>query len=170
MDEEGLINVSDAKVFVTGPVNTLKIGLQSNADLHVIDPNGRHVGINEQTRKLETRIPESSFQVLDPNGQPISPCLSCMSGEGNSQVVTFPLYQGGRYIIRLVGTSDGPFALTLEGQQDGIVIASQSYSGDILKGEVLTINLMAMYTKDGLSVQGEPLTYSPVLRVGSESH
>jgi len=132
MDDDGQVNLEDAQVTVTGPTNTVAIALHSHADLHVLDPNGRHVGINAKSGKLETRILGSVFTVLDPNGQ-VLPCLPCASAEDSTQMITFPLYQGGRYIIRLVGTSDGLFSLGLEGQQDGTVVASQSYSGDILK-------------------------------------
>ncbi|RLF56649.1 MAG: hypothetical protein DRN25_07700, partial [Thermoplasmata archaeon] len=59
--------------------------LHSNADLHVYDPLGRHVGINYDTGEVEIQIPNATYM---------------SNGEQN---ITVPHLEAGNYRIVLVG-------------------------------------------------------------------
>ena len=94
--------------------------LASHADLHVYDPEDRHVGMNYATQSLDLQIPGATFQLI-----------------GGRQVVNLPQLVAGSYRVELVGTSNGYFELTVNGIQNGQELPSHSWAGDIRTGEYL---------------------------------
>ena len=107
--------------------------LHSNADLHIYDPLGRHVGMNYTTGEIEIQIPNATYYKND------------------IQKITVPNLESGDYRIILIGTGTGEYNLTIRGTYKNETIYERSYTGNISEGEVhdATVNV-AMIT--GLSI------------------
>ncbi|MCW7079282.1 MAG: S8 family serine peptidase [Canidatus Methanoxibalbensis ujae] len=107
--------------------------LHSNADLHIYDPLGRHVGINYTTGEIEIQIPNATYYKND------------------IQKITVPNLESGDYRIILIGTGTGEYNLTIRGTYKNETIYERSYIRNISEGEVhdATVNV-AMIT--GLSI------------------
>lgn len=91
--------------------------LHSNADLHVYDPLGRHVGKNYETGGIDLEIPNATYSV-DP------------------QNITIPELIPGNYRIVLVGTGTGEYTLNVTGGVGNDTVSEDSYTGNITEGEV----------------------------------
>jgi squalene-hopene/tetraprenyl-beta-curcumene cyclase len=96
----------------------LTIILRSNADLHVYDPLGRHVGKNYETGKIEIQIPNATY-IYD-----------------EFQNITIPELESGNYRIVLVGIGTGSYTLNVTGGVGNITVSKYSYTGNITKREV----------------------------------
>jgi hypothetical protein len=164
IDDEGLYGSDTAWVEVTGPERIMSIELASCADLHVYDPEGRHLAINYETKTIEQNIPGASFKILDKDGNEV-PYDGSTPDEGLRQVVNLPVLAVGSYRIVLMGTSDGPFHLTINGMQDGEILCCKTYEGEICEGECMTTNAVAGVDGDILTLEFEPLTCLPALGV-----
>ena len=92
--------------------------LHSNADLHVYDPLGRHVGINYDTGEVEIQIPNATYT---------------SNGEQN---ITVPHLEAGNYRIVLVGTGTGEYTLDVTGGVGDYVVSEDSFTSAISEGEV----------------------------------
>lgn len=101
---------------------SIETKLESNADLHFYDPLGRHTGINYETMQVEKYIPGSSYANI-----------------GGIQYATLTQLMNGAYLIKLVGTSNGSYRLTIEGYERSTRVYSETYSGTITNGEVLGV-------------------------------
>lgn len=93
--------------------------LASNADIHVYDPQGRHIGMNYETGEIENEIPGASFDI---------------DAEGK-QTVTLSQLEVGKYRIELVGTGEGSYSLTVKGHRNAEVTSSETLEGTIKIGE-----------------------------------
>ncbi len=91
--------------------------LHSCADLHIYDGMGRHAGLNYETNEIETLIPGASFDVI--NGDQISK-------------INDP--QPGNYSVVLIGTSSGPYELTVEGATETETFYTETIPGVIEPG------------------------------------
>ncbi|RKX24500.1 MAG: hypothetical protein DRP47_11280, partial [Candidatus Zixiibacteriota bacterium] len=91
--------------------------LHSNADLHVYDPLGRHVGMNYDTGEIEIEIPNATYSA-DP------------------QNITIPELIIGNYRIVLVGTGTGGYTLDVTGGVGDDIVAEDSFTSAISEGEV----------------------------------
>ena len=92
--------------------------LHSNADLHVYDPLGRHVGINYQTGEMENEIPNATVVYTE-----------------TEQMITVPQLKSGDYRVVLVGTGDGEYELTIRAGVGNETVKEESYRRTISKGE-----------------------------------
>jgi len=92
--------------------------LHSNADLHVYDPLGRHVGMNYETGEIEIQIPNATYT---------------SNGEQN---ITVPHLEAGNYRIVLVGTGTGEYTLNVTGGVGDDIVAEDSFTSAISEGEV----------------------------------
>ena len=102
--------------------------LHSNADLHVYDPLGRHVGMNYDTGEIEIQIPNATYSV-DP------------------QNITIPELIPGNYRIVLVGTGTGEYTLDVTGGVGDEIVSENSFTSTISEGEVHDANVnVAMIT------------------------
>lgn len=151
------------------------ITLASHADLHVYDPEGRHTGPNYETGMIDEDIPGATFRVLDSEGNEV-PYDGYTPGEGLRQVVTLPSLTAGSYRIELVGTSSGPFELTVAVEEDGSILASEQHTGTIADGDHLVFHANAAAAGSNAVVtldsegQGAVLGASPaVLEVTTQS-
>ena len=97
----------------------MSIILASNADLHVYDPDGRHVGKNYVTGEIEVEIPGATFEE-DAQGR---------------QIIDVNELEAGNYRVELVGTGDGEYSLTVDGYRDENVVSSTTFSQDIQQGD-----------------------------------
>ena len=141
---------------------SMSIILKSHADLHVYDPQGRHMGVNYETMAIEENIPGAAFKILDANGNE-APYDGDTPDEGLSQVITLPTLVAASYRIELVGTSDGPFHLTVNGQQDGETVTAHTYEGQIHIGEALATTVTVTAMDGAMTLLYEPLSISPLL-------
>jgi hypothetical protein len=107
-------------------IHWLKIILASHADLHIYDPQGRHLGMNYETGQIENNIPGASF-TTDAQGR---------------QIVELPELEAGHYRIELVGTSDGEYSLTVNGYRDQDVISSDTVNGTIGDNDTHVVNVV----------------------------
>jgi len=98
----------------------MEIRVDSPADLHVYDPEGRHVGINYDTGEVEIEIPGATYS--GPSSEP--------------QVIHIPDPIGGSYKIKLVGIETGDYTLTIKGFIGENEISTVSYTGSINPGQV----------------------------------
>ncbi len=162
-DEGDHLGYGETDVVVEGPKTALCATLKSHADLHVYGPRNRHVGLDYGTGTLEKQLADCSVTVLDPDGQE-TPFTTAIS-EGCSQTIGVPLYLGGTYQVRVVGASDGPFELALTGIKDGEPCAEKTFSGEICKGEAVTLEVECSCTGGQLKVQSGDLVYRPGLAV-----
>ncbi|MGB6895779.1 MAG: prenyltransferase/squalene oxidase repeat-containing protein, partial [Dehalococcoidia bacterium] len=83
--------------------------LRSNADLHVYDPLGRHVGMNYDTGEMEIEIPGATFNV------------------DGAQTIQIPGLVAGTYRVRAVGTGTGSYELTVRGGVGDTVLEDETY-------------------------------------------
>ncbi len=103
----------ESKVTVSG--TGLYVKVDSPADLHINDPEGRHVGINYITGEVEIEIPGASY-----SGPATEP-----------QVIIIPNPMAGNYRIELVGREHGNYTLTIEGRVNNETVYSRSFEGSI---------------------------------------
>ena len=92
--------------------------LHSNADLHVYDPLGRHVGKNYDTGGIDLEIPNATYTSND------------------VQNITIPGLETGNYRIVLIGTGTGEYTLNVTGGVGNDTVSEDSYTGNITEGEV----------------------------------
>lgn len=99
-------------------LENLRFTLHSNADLHIYDPAGRHVGLNYVTGEEEIEIPGAIYE------------------RDADQVITVsePTYEN--YRVVLIGTSTGSYELTIEGTTETETFLTEGYSGTIENGEM----------------------------------
>jgi len=114
----------------------MSIILASNADLHIYDPQGRHIGMNYDTGEIENEIPGASFEI-DPQGR---------------QIVSLRELEAGTYRIELVGTGTGDYSLTIEGYRDDQVTSTEVYEGTIQEGQTLVGNVTVASTLGELTL------------------
>jgi hypothetical protein len=139
----------------------IQLSLASHADLHVYDSTGRHMGINYDDWTLEQNIPDATFIFEDPSGiqQPLP-------GDGYIptdwvQIISLPAIEGVNYRTELVGTSEGPFELTISGFQNGELTSVQTYRGDIVPGQLLATST------NTLAIEGQMTLLYELLGNGS---
>jgi hypothetical protein len=96
----------------------LTIILRSNADLHVYDLFGRHVGKNYETGEIEIQIPNAIYIYNE------------------FQNITIPELESGNYRIVLVGTGTGSYTLNITGGVGNTTVSRYTYTGSITEGEV----------------------------------
>ena len=102
--------------------------LHSNADMHIYDPLGRHVGMNYDTGEIEIEIPSATYSA-------------------NPQNITIPVLVPGNYRIVLVGTGTGEYTLDVTGGVGDDIVAEDSFTATISEGEVHDANVnVAMIT------------------------
>ncbi|NQE44653.1 hypothetical protein C5S31_01350, partial [ANME-1 cluster archaeon GoMg2] len=118
--------------------------LHSNADLHVYDSLGRHVGMNYDTGEIEIEIPNATYSA-DP------------------QNITIPELITGNYRIVLIGTGTGEYTLNVTGGVGDDIVSDDSFTDTISEGEVHDANVnVAMITWLTIHVD-EPAPIDPIV-------
>jgi len=97
-------------------LSSLRFELHSNADLHIYDPYGRHVGLNYLTGEEEVEIPGATYQ------------------RDGSQMIVAPEPVSGDYRVVLVGTSTGSYELVVEGATETGTFPIGKHVGSIEAG------------------------------------
>jgi squalene-hopene/tetraprenyl-beta-curcumene cyclase len=123
-----------------GVTLSMSIILASYADLHVYDPQGRHMGMNYQTGILEFNIPGANLQIL-PDG---------------TQIANLSDIEAGLYRIELVGTGTGDYNLTFNGYQDSALVVTRSFAGSIIQGETQSTEALVTAMEGGLTLFVDP--------------
>ncbi|HUT94316.1 MAG TPA: Ig-like domain-containing protein [Thermoguttaceae bacterium] len=157
---------------------TMSMILTSHADLHVYDPQGRHLGINYDTGTLEQEIPEANLKYYeDVNGDGVyqpeeerTPADYLAIPTTWDQTVELPQLVAGSYRTELVGTSDGPYELTIAGLQDDVTVTSNSWTGDIDMGERLATSTTVTSMEGTMTLLYESLTSLPTLAVTPDEY
>jgi len=144
----------------------MNLTLQSHCDMHVYDQFGRHLGVNYATRQVEEDIPRAAFRILDGDGNEV-PYDGNTPDEGFNQTINLPIWATGIYRIELIGTSNGPFHLMVNGIQDGNEVTNNIYEGEIIAGEHLATIISAFPTESNLSLSYESLTTVPIANAGN---
>ena len=125
-----------------GRLSYLTFILRSNADLHVYDPLGRHVGMNYTTGHIEMQIPGAVYHSYPQN-------------------ITLPGLDAGNYKVRMVGTSDGGYTLDIIAGLKDKILEHETYTNTITTGVAhdATVNA-AMLTGLSFHIE-EPETCIP---------
>jgi hypothetical protein len=89
--------------------------LRSAADLHIYDPEGRHVGLNTETGEVEIEIPDATY-----TENPIE--------------IKVPNLDAGGYKAVLIGTEAGEYELEVVAKTGNKTLAEASYEGWITEG------------------------------------
>jgi hypothetical protein len=89
--------------------------LRSAADLHIYDPEGRHVGLNTETGEVEIGIPDATY-----TENPIE--------------IKVPNLEAGGYKAELIGTEAGEYELEVIAKTGNKTLAEASYEGWITEG------------------------------------
>jgi hypothetical protein len=89
--------------------------LRSAADLHIYDPEGRHVGHNTETGEVEIGIPDATY-----TESPIE--------------IKVPNLEAGGYKAVLIGTEAGEYELDVIAKTGNKTLAEASYEGWITEG------------------------------------
>jgi len=127
--------------------------LASHADLHIYDSSGRHTGkvYDENglwTVDIDNEIPGSLYEVV--NGE---------------QIVNLSQLNPGTYRIELVGTSDGPYDLTIIGGMDDQEVYRKSWPGQIIDGMVHSATMTVTAMTGALTIIASDPAIAPVLDV-----
>ena len=149
----------ESKLIPTG--TGLSFEADSPVDLHVYDPEGRHVGINYTTEEVEIEIPGANY-----------------SGPGTEpQIINISNPIAGTYNVKLVGIAADNYTYTVRGLINGRIVSEESYTSYITPGEVheststvsaiagaITVetNTLPIADADGpyIGFVGEPITFN----------
>ncbi len=148
----------EARVTINGPETILCITLESAfTDLHAYNPNQRHVGVDYRSDNVEEKIPDSTYELMLPEADD--------SDSGPMQTIAFPLYAAGDYKVKLVGTRDEPFQMTVAALRDGKPLVERSYAGEIAEGETIYLSIYGACPNGELDVMCGELMVTPRLVV-----
>jgi hypothetical protein len=162
-DEDDDMGHAAIDVVVTGPETTISLVLNSHADLHLYGPRKRHLGLDYETGKLEEGIPGAVFTTFEIGADG---GMAAASPDADlAQSIEMPLYSAGAYQVKLVGTDEGPFDLSLCSAQDGVCLVDRAYTGRISPGEIITIDVTASCPGGRLSMTSGDLVRAPGLVV-----
>lgn len=92
--------------------------------LYIIDPEGRHIGIDPSTGELVNEIPDATYTMID----------------DRFQSVTIPNPLDGDYVIVLLGTGVGDFSI-MTALSALLNISERTYSGTMVTGQVLSVSV-----------------------------
>jgi len=151
--------------------------LRSHADLNIYDPLGRHLGVNRTTGELEEQIPGGTLKYyLDANHDGFYDASE--EQQPNSyryiptdwvQVATLPQLLVGEYQTELIGTSHGPFELTIEGSQNGVSLPGDTFSGTVSVNDRLVTTTTVTASDGRLVLSCEPLVAMPTMQIDPHS-
>ncbi len=161
------------KTLPPGEDVSLSIVLASHADLHVYDPDGRHLGVNYATTSLENEIPGASliyYEDLNSDGlfqssEQRFPVDYLDISTDWRQMAILPVLVEGSYRTELVGTSDGPFDLMILGLDDGQTVTSSSYQGTITDGQRYSTSTTVTAMEGPITLLYEELDSLPLMDV-----
>ena len=127
----------------------LEVTLHSGADLHLYDQLNRHVGFDYVTQQDEIQIPGATY-----NGHNAEP-----------QIITVPLTESLKFTLTVVGTTGGPYELTIDINTDGALIAERDFTGTTFHGgslsydtEVVTIAGLSLLVQQQVPEDNTPPT------------
>ncbi len=113
----------------TGIINQIKFEVACPVDLHIYDPQGRHIGINYQTNEPEIQIPEAIFQQ-----------------QGEKQYIMIPNPIKGDYQVEIVGTDNGEYDFTMIASEDMKLIEKQEKKNiPVVKDEIQTFTVLGLW-------------------------
>jgi hypothetical protein len=114
-------NSEDWRIFdaVWNPVRNFDVYIFSPVDLHLYDSSGRHVGLNYSNGEIDDEIPESYYSGPDAEPQRIT--------------ITNPV--DNKYMIMLLGTSQGIYQMKIEGHISDTLVYSQVFDGNTDVGD-----------------------------------
>lgn len=118
------------------PKGSLVIIIHSPANLHVIDPIGRHIGFEPTTQQIVNEIPDAIY-----SGPEIEP-----------QIIVIPSSLLGVYCIDIVGTDTGLYTISVKSIAiDGSIEDAETWTGTTSQGE--TTRIVAQLFENGDIIQ-----------------
>ncbi|MCK5123511.1 MAG: VWA domain-containing protein [Candidatus Pacebacteria bacterium] len=109
--------------------NFLEFGVECPVDLHIYDPEGRHVGINYNINEPEIEIPEAFFKT-----------------KGEKQYIMIPNPIKGDYRVEIIGTGDGEYDFTMIASEDMKLIEMQKKENvPIVKDEIQSFTVVGLW-------------------------
>lgn len=124
----------------------MAVVLHSPADLHLYDPQGRHVGKNYETGGIDLEIPGAEYAWTE------------------SQAITITPPIAGTYFAAMVPTGEGDYQLDVQGVQNLRTVSSHSFTGTLtgtagLQGSFLSVGAI----EGALTILGTPPQPRPSL-------
>jgi squalene-hopene/tetraprenyl-beta-curcumene cyclase len=135
---------------VTPPVQRLSyltFVLRSNCLIRIIDPEGNLVGYNYAAGSGENSIPTAIYS--GPYSEP--------------QYIVIVNPKPGTYKLELVGISEGPYALTIQGNYGEEVTKSFEYTGEIGPAELQGSQVMVTAIVGPMDVYANPPEFEKVI-------
>ena len=109
--------------------SALEFGVACPVDLHIYDPNGKHIGINYQTNEPEIEIPKAIF-----------------SKQGEKQYIMIPNPIKGDYQVKIVGTGNGEYDFIMIASEDMKLIEKKEKKNvPIVKNETQTFVIPSLW-------------------------
>jgi hypothetical protein len=123
-----------------GVPTELYVILGSYANLYITAPDGKHIGIDPNTGQVVNEIPNATFST------------------NPKQIASIPDPLTGDYNISIFGTGTGPYNLTVEGEVNGTVTSSISFTGTMFQGLVQVWTAVITRVTGPLTIITTPLT------------
>jgi len=121
--------------------------LRSNCFLRIVDPEGNAVGYNYQTGLGENNIPTAIY-----SGPFMEP-----------QYIIIVNPQAGTYCLELIGISEGPYELTIQGNYGEEVTDTFTYEGEIKPGELHATDVTVTAIVGPIDVYASPPEFQEVI-------
>ena len=121
--------------------------LRSNCLLRIVDPEGNAVGYNYQTGLGENNIPTAIY-----SGPFMEP-----------QYIVIVNPQAGTYRLELIGISEGPYELTIQGNYGEEVTDTFTYQGEIKPGELHGTDVTVTAIVGPIDVYANPPQFQEII-------
>jgi squalene-hopene/tetraprenyl-beta-curcumene cyclase len=130
----------------------MAVVLHSPADVHLYDPQGRHVGMNSETGQIDLEIPGAEYALTEP------------------QTITVTPPTAGSYYVEIVPTGTGDYQLDVLGVQNNQTVSAASYTGTLTSTVVSQGSFLNVGAIEGaLTIFSTPPERTPTLRVSQHS-
>ncbi|MEM3697414.1 MAG: CARDB domain-containing protein [Candidatus Bathyarchaeia archaeon] len=121
--------------------------LRSNCLIRVIDPDGNLVGYNSITGRGENNIPTAVY--LGPFSE--------------TQIIIIIKPKAGTYRLELIGISEGPFELTIQGSYGEEVMDVFEYTGEIKPAELYGCDVTVTAIVGPIDVYASPPEFEEII-------
>jgi len=121
--------------------------LRSNCLLRIIDPDGYDVGYNYKTGRGENHVPTAVYS--GPFNEP--------------QYIVVVNPKAGTYRLELLGISEGPYELTIQGNYGEEVADKFEYTGEIKPGELHGCDVIVTAIVGPIDVYASPPEFEEII-------
>ncbi len=110
------------------------------ADLHVYDPENRHLGMNYETGQMDTLIPGATL-TIDQDGR---------------QIAVFKDIEKGTYHVEVIGLDSCNYSVTFQSHRDTFTTSSETFEDNITPGETAATDAIVSSIFGSLDINVEP--------------